>query len=144
MSHIRLKYKPEDEWHGAVEVVAQTSTFSGRGSAYFSLEVMREFSERLKIYPLSEEAPPKIESGFGSPSEALKQIHVGLTIQPYSSSGKLLVVVELASEVWSTPNIDLQQQLRTRFLTEYWAITEFQESLDRTLGGNGEAFLQGL
>ncbi|NIX75561.1 hypothetical protein [Microvirga terricola] len=144
MSHIRLKYRPEDEWHGEVEVVAQTSSFSGSGSAYFSLEAMREFSERLKGYPLAEEDPPKIEGGIGSPGEALNQIHVGLTIQPYSSSGKLLVVVELASEVWSTSNTELLQQLTTRFLTEYWAINEFQKSLDSVLGGEGEAFLQGL
>jgi len=54
------------------------------------------------------------------------------------------VHIDLASEVWKTPDADLQNSATIRFLTEYAAIDGFAVQFEKVLDGEmEEAVLKG-
>lgn len=138
-----MTFAPDDDYGlGVVTCVAESGGFSGRGSAYFDREQLKiEFIAQLGAFPLSQSQPPTMASGFGSRdgTNTLGQCHVRLVIQPHDSRGRLLVRVNLASEVWQSADADGQQMVTIRFLTDYAAIARFASDLTRVLDGNLEA-----
>jgi hypothetical protein len=55
------------------------------------------------------------------------------------------VHVDLSSEVWSTPDADLQSLATVRFTAEYTAVDRFAQELDEVLDGKRDvAVLTGI
>jgi hypothetical protein len=133
-----LSYRPDDEWHGQLDATVRSGAFSGRGSAWFNREQLKEtFTAALRAFPLSANDPPMIEGGFWSKEQSgsLDQSHLRIRIRPYNARGTLLVQVDLATECWTSPDNDLQQSLTARFLVEYAALGEFASHLEEVLDG---------
>jgi hypothetical protein len=64
---LQLRYRPDDEWHGQLEVVVKSGEFSGKGSAWFGRQHLKEtFVSALRAFPLSANDPPLTEGGFWS------------------------------------------------------------------------------
>jgi hypothetical protein len=144
-AELRLSYRPDDEWLGQLDASVTSGAFSGKGSAWFDREYLKEtFLPALRAFPLSTSDPPMIEGGFWNP-ESLKQCHLRIAIRPYDVRGALLVQVDLASEYRATPDKDQQQSVTARFLTEYAATAAFASHLEGVLNGTREtALLRGV
>jgi len=146
-AQLRLSYRPDNQWHGELSASVNSGAFSGTSSAWFDRAKLDTFVAALRAFPLSPDAPPLIESGFGSKETpgALEQCHLRIAIRPYDSRGSLLVQVDLASKSWSSPDKDRQQEVTARFLTQYSELDEFASQLSKVLDGKGEfAILYGV
>lgn len=144
MCMLRLTYESEDEWHGQLHAFAQTSDFSGRSSAWFNRNAVISFSHSLDQYPLPSHAPTAIYGGLGAITvDRPEKVLVGLTIAPTGMIGKLLVRVELASDLAMTHGVEVQQSVHLCFLTEYAALDQFRVALGPMLDSGIEAILKG-
>jgi hypothetical protein len=140
-AELRLSYRPDDEWHGQLEAIVRAGSFTGRGLAWFDRQSLKEkFVGGLHAFPLDQNHPPMIESGFwskGNPG-TLEQCHLRIAIRPFNVRGDLLVQVDLATESWSSPDVDQQQIVTARFMTEYALVDRFASELAQVLDGNRE------
>jgi hypothetical protein len=146
-AELRLTYSPDDEWLGELNAVVRSGAFAGQGSAWFDrLHLKEAFVDRLRAFPLSAAIPPTIEGGFWSKKDpgSLDQCHLRIVVSPYNSRGTLLVRVDLATQSRDKPDIDQQQSVTARFLTEYAAAERFGEDIGHVLEGSMEiAVLKG-
>jgi hypothetical protein len=144
-AELRLSYRADDDGTGKIIATVRSGAFSAQGSAWFNPNgVTNTFIASLRAFPLSSTNPPMLEGGFWS-SDSLTQCHLRIAVKPYNSRGTLLLQVDLASEVWGTPDADLQNSATVRFLTEYAAIDGFAEQIKRVLAGEcAEAILKGI
>src|SRR5688500_6027608 len=144
-AELRLSYRPDDDGTGEIVSTLRSGAFSAQGSAWFNPNWVTNTSvASLRAFPLSSADPPVLEGGFWSAEsrDSLEQCHLRITIKPYNSRGTLLVQVDLGSEVWETPDADLQNCATVRFLSEYAAIDGFAGQLKRVLDGEcAEAIL---
>jgi len=142
-----LSYQAYDIWHGRLEAAVVAGAFSGKGSAWFSREHLKEtFIAPLGTFPLSAGQLPCIEGGFWSRDNpgALEQCHLRVRVQPYDALGALLVQVDLATDSYHRPDHDQQQSVTARFLSEYATLDTFASHLGQVLDGTREsAVLQG-
>jgi len=147
VAELRLGYRPDDEWIGQLDAVVTSGAFSGKGSAWFDRQQLKEtFVVALRAYPLSAADPPMIEGGYWSKERpgALQQCHLRVAVRPYNTRGTLLVQVDLATACGTIPGNDLQQFVTTRFRTEYAALEEFASRLEQVLDGTRDvAVLRG-
>jgi hypothetical protein len=140
-AELRLSYRPDDEWLGQLDAVVVSGVFSGRGLAWFDRQSLKEkFVGELRAFPLDQNNPPMIESGFWSKENpgTLKQCHLRIAIRPHDVRGTLLVQIDLATESWGSPDIDQQQTVTARFVTEYALLDRFASQLAEVLDGNRE------
>lgn len=146
-AELHLSYRPDDEWHGQLDATVRSGAFSGRGSAWFNRQQLKEtFAAALRAFPLSASDPPMIEGGFWRKEQpgTLDQCHLRIHVRPYNSRGTLLVQVDLATECWASPDNDQQQSVTARFLAEYATLGEFASHLEQVLDGKrDEAILRG-
>ena len=59
--------------------------------------------------------------------------------QADDSRGTLLVHVDVSTEVWKTPDTDLQNSATVRFRAEYAAVDIFAKEFEEVLDGKREA-----
>lgn len=148
LAELRLTYAPDDEWIGKIKASVTSGAFSGQSAAWFDRGFVKtSFVLALKGFPLSQDCPPTLEGGFGSKERQgeLDQCHLRVVVVPYGNRGTLLVRVELASEVWKTPDQDKLHTVSVRFTTHYSEIGIFADQLDEMLDGKrGDAVLRGF
>jgi hypothetical protein len=147
-AELRIAYRSDEDGTGEIIATVKLGAFSALGSAWFNpSQVKKTFVTGLRAFPLTSAKPPMIEGGFWSSESqgSLDQCHLRIIIKPYSARGTLLVHVDLATEVWKTPDADLQNSATVRFLTEYAAVDGFADQLERVLDGETEeAVLKGI
>jgi hypothetical protein len=147
-SELRVTYRTDEDWTGQIIATVKSGEFSARGAAWFDrINVKETFLATLRSYPLTAVAPALIEGGFWSKERpgSLDQCHLRIAVKPYNSRGTLLVHVDLSSEVWSTPDADLQSFATVRFTAEYAAVDRFAQEFDEVLDGKrDEAILTGI
>jgi hypothetical protein len=145
-AELRVTYRSDEEWTGKIIATVKSDAFSAKGSAWFDRTHVKEtFLASLRSFPLTSANPPTIESGFWNGHGSLDQCHLRISIKPYNARGTLLVHVDLSSEVWKTPDADLQNCATIRFLTEYAAVDGFAEQFEEVLDGEREeATLTGI
>jgi len=147
-AELRMTYRSDDDWTGQIIATVKSGAFSAQGSAWFDrANVNKTFVASLRAFPLLSASPPTLEGGFWSREGhgILDQCHLRIIIKPYNARGTLLVHVDLATEVWKTPDADLQNSATVRFLTEYAAVDGFADQLERVLDGETEeAVLKGI
>jgi hypothetical protein len=143
---LRVAYEADDDGTGKIIATVKSGEFSARGAAWFNpINVKRTFVAALRSFPLT--APALIEGGFWSKESpgSLEQCHLRIAVKPFDRRGTLLVHVDLSSEVWSTPDADLQNLATIRFTTEYTAVDRFAQEFDAVLDGERDvAVLTGV
>src|SRR5829696_8457309 len=109
-SELRVAYQADDDGTGKIIATAKSGEFSARGAAWFNpIDVKRTFVAALRSFPLTATAPAFIEGGYGSKERpGSLECHLRIAVKPYDVRGTLLVHVDLSSEVWTTPDADLQ------------------------------------
>lgn len=131
MTHkLILTYTPENAFDGELCASIESVGYSGRGTAWFSVNQLHSFCAALGEYPISSNSPPSLQGGYWSDDgTVLVQTHVGLIIAPYDSRGSLLVSVQLSSPIGELESHDLHRTLATHFRTDYPSLAKFRASL---------------
>jgi hypothetical protein len=146
MAELRVTYAADGDGTGQLKGAVESEGFSGHGSAWFDrAHLKKTVIPALRAFPLSADTPPTIEGGFYDKDRrgALDQCHLRIMVEPYGSRGHLLLRVDLATEWWTTPNIDKQHSITVRFIVDYAALDQFATDLDRVLEGTcDEAILR--
>jgi hypothetical protein len=141
-SELQVTYQADDDGTGKIIATVKSGEFSARGAAWFNpIDVKRTFVTVLRSFPLTATTPALIEGGFWSNENlgCLAQCHLRIAVKPYDVRGTLLVHVDLSSEVWTTPDADLQNLATIRFTTEYVAVDRFAQELEAVLDGERDA-----
>jgi hypothetical protein len=135
-AELRIAWRPDEDGIGQIIAIVKSGAFIAQGSAWFNPDqVKKTFVAGLRPFPLTSANPPTLADSFGS----LDQGQLRITIQPYNSRGTLVVSGDLADD--AAP----QNRATIRFLTEYAAVGEFAEQLERVLDGeSAEAVLNGI
>jgi hypothetical protein len=145
MDLLRLRFDPEDEWHGRLTATVSASRFAGQGSAWFATDELRRFAAAVSVFPLREDDLPRIAGGFWDKTGAdvLDQVHLSIELAPHSPRGSIRVTTRLATAVWNTETVDLASNVTARFLVTYGDLGLFASSLfDMIEGRSAEAELQ--
>jgi len=141
-SELQVAYQADDDGTGKIIATVKSGEFSARGAAWFNpIDLKRTFVTALRSFPLTATTPALIEGGFWSNENpgSLAQCHLRIAVRPYDVRGTLLVHVDLSSEVWTTPDADLQNLATIRFTTEYVAVDRFAHELEAVLDGERDA-----
>jgi hypothetical protein len=145
---LQVVYWTDEEYTGRITAKVRSGQFSLEGAAWFDrLHVKSTFLAELRKFPLSSTNPPTLEGGFwnGEQPKGLDQCHLRISIKPYDSRGTLLVHVDVSSEVWKTPDADLQNSATVRFRAEYAVLERFVAEFEQVLDGTREvAILRGI
>ncbi|HET6156884.1 MAG TPA: hypothetical protein VFE34_00935 [Dongiaceae bacterium] len=143
-AELRLIYEPDDEYLGELFAEVKSGAFAGMGSDWFDrIQLKETFVAALRAFPLDPNSLPAIgRKNLNRESfELLDQRHLHIAISPYDRRGTLHVQVDLASPSYG----GVQQAVIVRFLTEYSAVADFAERLDKMLDGAAkEAVLKGF
>lgn len=143
MNLLRLRFAPEDEWHGELTAEVSARGFAGRGSAWFAVEELRQFVAALSAFPLEAQALPSITGGFGDRAETLEQVHLAIAFAPHDLRGNVRATIQLATQVWNGDSIDLQAIVKVGFLVTYADLDRFASAFGGHLTGeNTEATLR--
>jgi hypothetical protein len=134
-NQITLRFEADSDGTGKLYVRASADGFSGRSAAWFDSENLLRFTQSLEAYPLPEDSPPHVASGFGNVGERLEQEHVSLTFRPVGSRGQVGVEVHLASEVWPETRPESKREVQLELLTTYERLRLFANHLARVVAG---------
>ena len=147
-SELQVSYRTDEDWTGQIIATVKSGEFSARGAAWFDrINVKQTFLAALRSFPLTATTPALIEGGFWSKENpgTLAQCHLRIAVKPYDVRGTLLVHVDLSSEIWTTPDADLQNLASIRFTTEYAAVDRFAQEFEAVLDGERDvAVLTGI
>jgi hypothetical protein len=146
-SELQVAYQADDDGTGKIIATVKSGDFSAQGAAWFNpIDVKRTFVAALRSFPLTAVTPALIEGGFGSKERpGSLECHLRIAVKPYDSRGTLLVHVDLSSEVWTTPDADLQNLATIRFTAEYTAVERFAQEFEQVLDGRRDvAVLTGV
>jgi hypothetical protein len=137
---LTLHYIPEDEWHGELRVEARHAGFSGRASAWFNADALRQFVAPLHRWPPELKEPVKLQGGYFSDSttsSAPIETHIGIAIVQRGSRGRYSVEAHLTE-----PDDEILPQSTTvRFLVEPAALLRFAGEVDAILECGGTVTL---
>ncbi|WP_027518582.1 hypothetical protein [Bradyrhizobium sp. WSM1417] len=147
-AELQAVYWTDEEYTGQIRITVKSGQFSAEGAAWFDrIHVKETFLVALRKFPLPANDLPILEGGFwrsGNP-KSLDQCHLRISIKPYDSRGTLLVHVDVSSEVWKTPDVDLQNSATVRFRAEYPAVEAFAQEFEQVLDGKRDvAILKGI
>lgn len=134
MSRLTLSYAPEDEWHGELTANVTSEGFSGESAAWFGMEQLKAFNERLKAFPIPAGQEPSLGGGFWE-NDQLKEAHVSIHIEPAGSRGQLRVNVILAKPPWEL-NGPEKHSVAAHFLVNYADLGVFQAQFSALLNGD--------
>jgi hypothetical protein len=132
-----FRFLNEDDGTGKLHVRAHCNGFSGDGSAWFSTEDLKEFASALTAFPIPEENPPAIRSGFyrKDNSGEIEQEHLSLRVYPIDRTGHLGVQVRIATEVWPQTRPESQHFVQLEILTTYEPLKRFRSQLKSLVDG---------
>ena len=137
---LTLHYIPEDEWHGELRVEARHAGFSGKSSAWFNADALRQFAEALRSYPPKLEEPVQIKAGYfsdGVVSFVPVETHVGISIAQFGSKGRCWAQVTLCE-----PDDEIMPQAAViSFTVETYALMRFADQIQAMLAPGGSAGL---
>ena len=139
---LTLHYFPEDEWHGELHAEARHASFSGKASAWFNAEALRQFVAPLRTFPPQLAEPISLRGGYfsdstisGSPVET----HVGIRIGQRGSKGRYWLEAQLADQDTEA----LPQSATIGFFVEPYALMRFAGEVDAMLESGGSVALPG-
>lgn len=135
---LRIRYVPEDDWHGELVVCAEAAGFRGEASAWVVREQIDRFCRGLAGHPLRTDDPPLLEGGTVVDGR-IADAWVRIGVAPLDQVGNLLVTTELATPADPGP----RQKLTVQFVTTYAQTDRFAAAMMALLSGGDEAALPG-
>lgn len=137
---LTLRYFPEDERHGELRVEAGHVGFSGKASAWFNADALRQFAQPLRAWPPAVEAPVKLQGGYFSDSTTSStpvETLVDIGVQQIGKNGRYRVRALLAE-----PDDEILPQSATVcFFVEPVALMRFATQVEIMLASGGSVTL---
>jgi hypothetical protein len=146
--YLRLKIEPNSDGTGKLTAEIASGGFAAWGEAYFGLQRLAEFSQKLCAFPLSESDPPYIEGGFWSKEErgVIEQVHLSIRAYQIGSKGQIGIRVKCADPpVWPNDRLESQNKAEIELMTSYAALEQFAKDLKLLMESKlQEAVLNGV
>jgi hypothetical protein len=141
-----LRLRMEQDTDGTAELFAEVESgrFRGAGSAWFGVQQVAAFGERLATtYPLQAGVPYELAGGYwDAQATVLKQTHLSLRFYPIGALGEVGCRVLLASPFETNERAENQSSVAVELRTRYQALREFGESVVQLAAGStGEVVL---
>ena len=134
-SSLTFAYKftgdPNDDF-GWLDVTVVSERISGRGGFWVQWQDVKEFGEKLSIYPIAPEAPLKAEWGY-EPWEG-DALVVSIEIAAANKRGDLSVKVWLR-DYTEMGEGESSECLRTSFITHYPELESFGLEIAKLMNG---------
>jgi hypothetical protein len=148
MSHgsLTLRFSDDGDGTGKLSIEAESQGYSGKGSAYFGIERIREFAQGISEFPLPDLVRCSIAGGFYSKEVQgrLEQEHVGIGIYPVDHRGHIGVQVRMATPMWKDTRPMSQNTATLEVITTYEPLARFSKELLALVSGMAqEATLKG-
>lgn len=138
MDTLILHYNVDDSLDGELFADVAIGRFRGSGSAWFSIERLREFCHSASMYPIREGQEPSLAGGFWDEAgQAVQECHLGIRIAPHRVLGLLKVSVTVAEPIYDEVARDCQR-LTASFLVNYSDIDRFRGELLALIEGRSE------
>ena len=138
MNLLRFRYEPDDNSCGRLIVKCEANDYAGRGQSWFSPDDLRDFAKATMSYPLSVESLPSLGAGFYDEQGGLKEIHVGILLEPHDKRGLVRATVRLATEVWRSEEQELFSSTVIRFLLTYADLSTFGPAFIDLIDGKAD------
>ncbi|WP_132741964.1 hypothetical protein [Sphingomonas sp. PP-F2F-A104-K0414] len=135
MQRLTLSYQPEDERHGEITAHVENGAFSGRSSAWFSMEHLRAFGETLDTFPIVPGKELTLAGGFWSDDDKLDHTHISIRIEPAGLRGELRLWVALATPVWPQSKPD-HNGVQVAIMLSYSDLDAFRRAFAALLDGS--------
>jgi len=129
-NQIVLSYRPDDRWSGRILIHASYESYSGTSEAWIDLEKVVAFAKSLTQYPIENDSPIKVASGYGTPTD-LDQELVALEVGPVGIKGQIGVKIPL----WPDDRRESLKEVRFEFLTTYQRLSTFSNDILCVLQG---------
>jgi len=136
MSYLTFRYRYDgtptnilDDF-GWLEMRVVTENRSGTGGFWVQWQDVKEFGEKLSVYPIDCDAPLSEEWGYSQNGKYEKIM--GVIIAPANARGDLLVRVEIADRD------DPTDRVKASFQTNYPDLAAFQLEVARLMAGEIE------
>lgn len=137
MTLLHLDFEPADEWYGQLVATVAAEGFGGRGGAWFDMDELRSFLEKLSAYPLSKEQQPVCLIGsLGTPEGEPAHEHMAIIFEQHDARGRIRVTARLATPVWNSETEDLACRAEIRFLATYADLDNFRVAFYNLLDGS--------
>jgi hypothetical protein len=137
-----VTFEDDSDGTGKLTVEASANGFCGVSAAYFGVDELIAFAERLAACPLPDD-PAELAGGFwmGDLTE-LEQELVGIAATKVGGRGQLGVLVHLRTEGWNGDDPRAIHEVRLQLLTSYPRLDTFRRDLaEVALGQAPEAVL---
>jgi hypothetical protein len=130
MDYLKLTLDRADDGTAGLTATVHADGFAGEGSAWFEMEELRTFCERLAEYPLGGRL-----ALAGYPA----QTQLSIQIDPHGHRGGVLVSVELADPIEPGGHAhDRHRRVRTSLIVGYNDLARFQAALGKLLRGRNK------
>jgi hypothetical protein len=142
---LSLYFHADTDGTGELFAKVNAKGFSGASSAWFGIDQIVEFAQKLAgSYPLQAENPVSLEGGFWSKSGAVvEQLHLGLKFYPVGSIGLVGCRVSLTTSIHPHERLESQSLVAVELTVHYEQLRSFARSVeDLANGGVSEAFLE--
>ena len=91
MDQLSLTFSPDDDGTGELSAHLSAGGFAGSGAAWFNVEEVLAFCDKLEAYPLDPNALPSLAGGYWDDSDCLQTTLLSIDVCPLDSSGKLML-----------------------------------------------------
>lgn len=130
----RFSGDPNDDF-GWLDVKVEGEQFSGRGGFWVQWQDVKEFGEKLAIYPILPDAP--IEASWGYEPWEGDSLVVSVEVAPADTRGNLSV------QVWLRDHREMGEGkstncVRTTFKANYPELERFRHAIAQLMGGEIE------
>ena len=136
---LSLRIEPDTDGTGELFAKVAHASFSGASSAWFNLQELRAFGERLQAtFPIPPGTSLSLQGGFWSKSGAsvIEQLHVGLSFYPIGGAGVVGVRVTLATSIHEGARPEAQHTVAVEFRTQYEPLRAFGIALVALVNGS--------
>ncbi len=125
---LSLRIEPDTDGTAELFATVTHASFSGASSAWFNLQELCAFGERLQTtFPIPRGTSLSLQGGFWSKSGAsvIEQLHVGISFYPVGGAGAVGVRVTLATSIHEGERPESQHTVAVEFCTQYEPLREF-------------------
>lgn len=119
---LQLRYLPEDEWHGELQVEARQSGYSGKAGAYFNRDDIRNFAVDLRALAVNGVMQAELKGGYFSDSTTSSmpvETHVGIHVARKPT--KFIASVHLADSGDAIQQQSVHLQMEMTWASLYYA-----------------------
>lgn len=136
--YLALQFIPDTDGTGKLTAEFSSMTFAGKGSAWFSLNELKELAAQLSQFPLPQKETVGVAGGFWDEPGCLEQMHLRISAYPIGSLGVVGVRIEVATPIYPPARPNECHYAGAELRTTYEELGRFAKQLLALLNGERE------